>query len=121
MLVIELITVVVMIVVAVRARPPAHSVSPRLLSTFATVALISLGVAIGALVIVVSGLIFGIALLIAGFAAASFLWLVRGGIDEDDGEGDEPPTEPPTADPHGSQRRFMHKRTTGSHTPSRRP
>lgn len=123
MIAIEVITIVVMVVVARRSRPPEHRAAVRVLSTLAGSALVSFGIAMGSLMLVGSGLAFGIALFIAGLTASTFLWLARGEIDDDDSEdGGEPPNQPPTVDPDSDRRRFMRKRTqpTGPKTPSRR-
>ena len=121
-LILEIATLVVLIVAAKRLPPPAAGASPRLLSTLAAGALGSFGVALSAMIIVRSELVFGIALLVAGLLGASFLWLVRGGFEPDEEDGDEPPVEPPSTDPSGAQRRFIRKvvRPVSSRTPSGR-
>lgn len=109
MIVVEVIVVFVALIVAARSRPPQRHVSPRIMSLLAGVALAAFGIAIGAIVIVPSDVVFGIALLIAGGAGAVFLYLARGWTDDEDDDGDE---EPPTDDPVGgddAQRRFQRK------------
>ena len=105
-LILEIATLVVLIVAAKRLPPPTVGASPRLLSALAAGALGS----------------FGVALLVAGLLGASFLWLVRGGFEPDEEDGDEPPVEPPSTDPNGAQRRFLRKvvRPVSSRTPSGR-
>ena len=122
MLLLEIATVIVLIVAAKRLPPPAVGASPRLLSALAAGALGSFGIALSAVVIVRSELVFGVALLIAGLLGASFLWLVRGGFEPEDEDGDEPPIDPPSTDPDGAQRRFLRKvvRPVSSRTPSGR-
>lgn len=112
----------VLIVAAKRLPPPAVGASPRLLSALAAGALGSFGVALSAMIIVRSDLVFGVALLVAGLLGASFLWLVRGGFEPDEEDGDEPPADPPSTDPSGAQRRFIRKvvRPVSSRTPSGR-
>ncbi|MCX6412171.1 MAG: hypothetical protein NTZ81_07465 [Actinobacteria bacterium] len=109
MLILEIATLVVLIVAAKRLPPPTTSASPRLLSTLAAGALGSFGVALSAMII-------------AGLLGASFLWLVRGGFEPDEEDGDEPPADPPSTDPSGAQRRFIRKvvRPVSSRTPSGR-
>ena len=121
-LIIEVTTLVVLIIAAVRLPPPAVGASPRLLSVLAASALGSLGVALSAIMIVPSDLVFGVALLVAALTGASFLWLVRGGYEPDDEDGGEPPVIPPSTDPDGSQRRFLRKRVrpVSTRTPSGR-
>ena len=113
---------IVLIVAAKRLPPPAVGASPRLLSVLAAGALGSFGIALSAVIIVRSELVFGVALLIAGLLGASFLWLVRGGFEPEDEDGDEPPIDPPSTDPDGAQRRFLRKvvRPVSSRTPSGR-
>jgi len=117
----EMIALVILVILALRLRPPERSVSPRLLSLLAGIATVAFGVAMGAIVIVVSERVFAIALLVAGLTGCVFLWLARGGHDEDDDEGDEPPPDPPEADPDGGQRRFARKRLRGAGTRPRTP
>jgi len=121
-LILEIATLVVLIVAAKRLPPPAVGASPRLLSALAAGALGSFGIALSAVVIVRSELVFGVALLVAGLLGASFLWLVRGGFEPEDEGGDEPPIDPPSTDPDGAQRRFLRKvvRPVSSRTPSGR-
>jgi hypothetical protein len=121
-LILEVATLVVLIVAAKRLPPPAVGASPRLLSALAAGALGSFGVALSAMIIVRSDLVFGVALLVAGLLGASFLWLVRGGYEPDEDDGDEPPVDPPSTDPDGAQRRFLRKvvRPVSSRTPSGR-
>ncbi len=121
-LILEVATLVVLIVAAKRLPPPAVGASPRLLSALAAGALGSFGVALSAMIIVRSELVFGVALLVAGLLGASFLWLVRGGYEPDEDDGDEPPVDPPSTDPDGAQRRFLRKvvRPVSSRTPSGR-
>lgn len=122
MLLLELTTFVILIVAAKRMPPPAVGASPRLLSALAAGALGSFGVALSAMIIVRSDLVFGVALLVAAFLAAAFVWLVRGGYEPDEDDGGEPPEEPPSTDPDGSQRRFLRKvvRPVSPRTPSGR-
>lgn len=117
----EMIALVILVILALRLRPPERSVSPRLLSLLAGIATVAFGVAMAAIVIVVSERVFAIALLVAGLTGCVFLWLARGGHDEDDDEGDEPPPDPPEADPDGGQRRFARKRLRGAGTRPRTP
>jgi hypothetical protein len=121
-LILEIATLVVLIVAAKRLPPPTTSASPRLLSALAAGALGSFAIALSAVIIVRSELVFGIALLVAGLLGASFLWLVRGGFEPDEEDGDEPPADPPSTDPDGAQRRFLRKvvRPVSSRTPSGR-
>ena len=117
-----MIALVVLVILALRMRPPERSVSPRILSLLAGIATVAFGIAMAAIVIVVSELVFGIALLIAGITGCVFLWLARGGYEDDDDEGDEPPADPPEADPDGGLRRFARKRTrTPAGSPTRSP
>jgi hypothetical protein len=108
MIVVEVIVLFVALIVAARSRPPRRHVSPRVMSLLAAVALLAFGVAMTAIVIVSSELVFGIALLFAGAAGCAFLYLARGWTDddEDDDEG-EPPVEPAGDD--GEHRRFQRK------------
>jgi len=117
----EMIALVVMVILALRMRPPERSVSPRILSLLAGIATVAFGIAMAAIVIVVSELVFGVALLVAGVTGCVFLWLARGGYEDDDDEGDEPPADPPEADPDGGQRRFLRKRTRAAGSPTRSP
>jgi len=121
-LLLEITTVIVLIVAAKRLPPPTTGASPRFLSALAAGALGSFGVALSAMIIVRSELVFGVALLIAALMAAAFLWLVRGGYEPDEDDGGEPPAEPPSTDPDGSQRRFLRKvvRPVSPRTPSGR-
>lgn len=116
-----MIALVVLVILALRMRPPERGVSPRILSLLAGIATVAFGVAMGAIVIVTSELVFGVALLVAGVTGCAFLWLARGGYEDDDDEGDEPPAEPPAADPDGGQRRFLRKRLRGAGTRPRTP
>ncbi|MSO47774.1 MAG: hypothetical protein EXQ67_06790 [Thermoleophilia bacterium] len=122
MLILEILTLCVLILAAVRMPPPTHSSSPRLLSALAAGALGAFGVALSAIMIVPSTGVFGAALLVAGLCTASFLWLMRGGFESDDEDGGEPTSEPPGTNPDGSQRRFLRKRVPPStpRTPSGR-
>lgn len=117
----EMIALVVMVILALRMRPPERGVSPRILSLLAGVATVAFGIAMAAIVVVVSERVFGIALLVAGLAGCLFLWLARGGYEDDDDEGDEPPADPPEADPDGGQRRFLRKRLRGTGPRPRTP
>ena len=74
MIAIEVIVLAVLVVVMARSRPPKRATSPRVLSTLAGIALVAFGIAMAAIVIVYSELVFAIALGIAGVAAAAFLW-----------------------------------------------
>ncbi|MFM9125083.1 MAG: hypothetical protein ACKOSO_08040 [Actinomycetota bacterium] len=121
MIALEMIALVVLVILALRMRPPERGVSPRILSLLAGIATVSFGIAMGAIVIVVSDVVFGVALLVAGITGCTFLWLARGGYEDDDDEGDEPPADPPGADPDGGQRRFLRKRTRAAGRPTRSP
>ena len=122
MLILEIATLVVLIIAAKRLPPPTAGASPRLLSALAAGALGSFGVALSAMIIVRSDIVFGVALLVAGLLGASFLWLVRGGFEPDEEDGGEPPVDPPSTDPDGGQRRFLRKvvRPVSPRTPSGR-
>jgi protein-S-isoprenylcysteine O-methyltransferase Ste14 len=118
MLIAEVIIVIAAIVIATRTQPPTRQTSPRTLSALASVAIITFGVALGAIVIVNSTIVFSVALLVAGLTAALFLWLVRTPEEDDWDEGDEPPDAEPPTEPDGDARRFKKKRTrtTGPRT-----
>jgi hypothetical protein len=122
MLLVEMLLMVALVVLAVRARPPERQPSPRILSALAGLAIVAFGVAMGSIVILPEELVFSIALLVAGASAAAFLWLARGGVDEDedDDDGGEPRTLPPDADADGGRRLFGRKltRPVGPRTPT---
>lgn len=112
MLAIEVITLVVIIFVALRSRPPEHRPPPRVLSFLAGLSLASFGVAMTAVVIFMSQAVFSVAVLVAGIAAATFLWLSRGDGDADDDDDHDAPAEPPGAGSDNTQHRFLRKRTS---------
>ena len=108
MIVVEVIVLLVALIVAARSRPPQRHVSPRVMSLLAAIATLAFGVAMAAIVIVSSELVFGVALLVAGAAGCAFLYLARGWADDDvDDDGGEPPVEPAGDD--GEHRRFQRK------------
>ena len=123
MVAIEVITLVVIIFVALRSRPPEHRAPPRVLSLLAGLSLASFGVAMAAVVIFMSQAVFSVAVLVAGIAAATFLWLSRGDGDADDDDDDDAPAEPPGAGSDHTQHRFLRKRTSpiGPRAPSGPP
>ena len=112
MIAIEVITLVVIIFVALRSRPPEHRAPPRVLSLLAGLSLASFGVAMAAVVIFMSQAVFSVAVLVAGIAAATFLWLSRGDGNADDDDDDDAPAEPPGAGSDHTQHRFLRKRTS---------
>ena len=109
MIAIEIVVLLVLLVVMARSRPPQRATSPRVLSALAGVALVAFGVAMAAIVIVFSELVFAIAIGVAGIAAAAFLWFARAWPDDDE-QDDDDGGEPPDA-PDDETRRFGRKRT----------
>ena len=111
MIAIEVIGVLVLLLVMARSRPPKRATSPRVLSALAGVALIAFGVALTAIVIVYSEVVFAIAIGVAGIAAAAFLWFARAWPDDDEADDDDDDGDQPPEVPDEGLGRFRRKRT----------